>query len=372
MRTILRLSVCALLSLIVVPVTLADEPPRVLHVATRVVPPMVVDDQGRLTGFSIELWNGIAEKLKATTEYKVAPDVGALLQAVQSGKADLGVAAISITAERDRDFDFSQPILDAGLQILVRGGGAAGPENPLVEFLLLLTSPTIALWLGIALLLIIVPAHIVWLFERRHPEGIVSDRRYFPGIFQAMWWAAGTLATQAEQMPRHWFARVLAVLWMFVGVVFVAYYTAQLTCPRPPHGVENTGEVALVRDDALLVAALHQPHDVGRHDDEEKCNPEPHRDRGRGQEAQELQGGRCRRAAAHEDLQPRIEHGLGEVELAVALGRDGEAEMPRSALPERTYSSSAPTSGATLYSVATFSLSAMAFHRSILKPVRRP
>lgn len=43
-----------------------------------------------------------------------------------------------------------------------------------------------------------------------------------------MWWAAGTLATQAEQMPRHWFARVLAILWMFVGVVFVAYYTAQL------------------------------------------------------------------------------------------------------------------------------------------------
>jgi polar amino acid transport system substrate-binding protein len=44
-----------------------------------------------------------------------------------------------------------------------------------------------------------------------------------------MWWAGATLATQAEQMPRHWIARVLAILWMFVGVVFVAYYTAQLT-----------------------------------------------------------------------------------------------------------------------------------------------
>jgi len=190
---------------------------------------MVVDDHGRLTGFSIELWNSIAEKLKFATEYKVTPDVGALLEAVQSGKADLGIAAISITAERDRDFDFSQPILEAGLQILVRGNSAAGPENPLVEFLRLLSSPTIAVWLGIALLLIIVPAHILWLFERHHPQGIVPDRRYFPGIFHAMWWAASTLATQAEQMPRHWFARVLAILWMFVGVVFVAYYTAQLT-----------------------------------------------------------------------------------------------------------------------------------------------
>jgi polar amino acid transport system substrate-binding protein len=228
MRQILRLCIFGLLLSAAAPMALAQEPPRTVRVATRVIPPMVIDDRGRLTGFSIDLWNSIAERLKLATEYKIAPDVGALLEAVRSRQADLGISAISITAERDRQFDFSQPMLEAGLQILVRGGGTA-PSNPLLEFLRLLTSPTIAVWLGIALLLIIVPAHIVWLFERRHAQGIVPDRRYFPGIVHAMWWAASTLATQAEQMPRHWFVRVLAILWMFVGVVFVAYYTAQLT-----------------------------------------------------------------------------------------------------------------------------------------------
>jgi polar amino acid transport system substrate-binding protein len=228
MRQISRLCVCALLLSAAAPVVLAEVPPRTVRVATRVIPPMVIDDRGRLTGFSVDLWNGIATKLKLATEYKIAPDVGALLEDVRSGQADLGISAISITAERDRQFDFSQPMLEAGLQILVRGGGTA-PSNPLLEFLRLLTSPTIAVWLGIALLLIIVPAHIVWLVERRHEQGIIPDRRYFPGIFHAMWWAGATLATQAEQMPRHWIARVLAILWMFVGVVFVAYYTAQLT-----------------------------------------------------------------------------------------------------------------------------------------------
>ena len=90
---------------------------------------------------------------------------------MRSGKADLGISAISITAERDRQFDFSQPMLEAGLQILVRGNGETGPSNPLLEFLRLLTSPTIAVWLGIAALLIVVPAHIVWLVERRHGRG---------------------------------------------------------------------------------------------------------------------------------------------------------------------------------------------------------
>ena len=229
MRQTFRLCICWLLLFAAAPIALAQQPaPRTVRVATRVIPPMVIDDHGRLAGFSIDLWNAIADKLKVATEYKVAPDVGALLQDVRSGEADLGISAISITAERDRQFDFSQPMLEAGLQILIRGGGTA-PANPLLEFLRLLSSPTIAVWLGIALLLIIVPAHIVWLVERRHEQGIIPDRRYFPGIFHAMWWAGATLATQAEQMPRHWIARVLAILWMFVGVVFVAYYTAQLT-----------------------------------------------------------------------------------------------------------------------------------------------
>jgi polar amino acid transport system substrate-binding protein len=229
MRAIVRLLVCALSLCMGATAGLAQEPAHGVRVATRVIPPMVIDDHGRLTGFSIDLWNAIADKLKIATEYKIAPDVGALLEEVRSGKAELGISAISITAERDRQFDFSQPMLDAGLQILVRGGAAAAPANPLLEFLRLLSSPTIAVWLGIALLLIIVPAHIVWLVERRHEQGIIPDRRYIPGIFHAMWWAGATLATQAEQMPRHWIARVLAILWMFVGVVFVAYYTAQLT-----------------------------------------------------------------------------------------------------------------------------------------------
>lgn len=161
MGPILRLCICALLLFVAAPLGLAEETPRSVRVATRVVPPMVVDDQGHLTGFSIELWNALAENLKLATEYKVAADVGALLDEVRSGKADLGIAAISITADRDREFDFSQPMLEAGPQILVRGNSAAGPANPLIEFLQLFTSPTIALWLGIALLLIIVPAHVV-------------------------------------------------------------------------------------------------------------------------------------------------------------------------------------------------------------------
>lgn len=200
-----------------------------LRVATRIVPPLVTQQNDALGGFSIDLWNAIAQRLGVETTFVLQPTVAALLDAVKTNQADLAIAAISITAERDREFDFSQPILGAGLQILVRGSDQAGPTNPLADLGRLFFSASILVWLGIAALLVVVPAHVVWLFERRHPDSPIFGKPYWPGILDCLFWAAGTLATQAESMPRSWASRLVAVVWMFVGVVFVAFYTAQLT-----------------------------------------------------------------------------------------------------------------------------------------------
>jgi polar amino acid transport system substrate-binding protein len=75
-----------------------------LRVATRVVAPFVMQDGSRLQGFSIELWNAIAEQLGVETEYSVSPSVKSLLGVVQAQRADVGIAAISITSERERRF----------------------------------------------------------------------------------------------------------------------------------------------------------------------------------------------------------------------------------------------------------------------------
>ena len=91
-----------------------------LRVVTRMIAPLVITQHGELTGFSIELWNKLAERMQVRTRYRVVPDVGALLEEVRSGKADLGIAAIATTPEREKQFDFSEPILNAGLQIMVR------------------------------------------------------------------------------------------------------------------------------------------------------------------------------------------------------------------------------------------------------------
>lgn len=211
-----------------------------ISVATRVIPPLVFQDAGSLKGFSIDLWAAIAERLQLKSVYQIENDVASLLAAVKDGRADVGISAISITAERDRLVDFSQPMLAAGMQIMVSNDGAATGNSPWRDLLKLIFSRSMLGWILMATLFALIPAHLLWFLERNHPSGILASRDYFPGIFQAMWWSVGALLTQSEAMPRHWLARLCAIFWMFTGLVFVAYYTAQLTANLTVQQIKGT------------------------------------------------------------------------------------------------------------------------------------
>jgi polar amino acid transport system substrate-binding protein len=205
-----------------------DAPPgRSLRIATRVITPFVVRRGNRYSGFSIELWEAIADRLKLTSTYQPYPSVVDLLGAVRGGQADVGVAAISITSEREHILDFSQPIIEGGLQILVRDVGNGGAQIP--SLFTVLFSKQVLQLLGVMSLVTLLPAHLIWFFERRREDGILENKAYFPGIFKAMWWAGGTLGAQADEMPRTVLGRLVALLWMFTSIVFVAYFTAAVT-----------------------------------------------------------------------------------------------------------------------------------------------
>ena len=117
---------CVPLLVLIVPFAFAQPKEPKLRVATRLIKPFVYEQGGQLTGFSVELWQEIAKQINAQSEFIVKPTVKELLDAVKSKDAALGIAAISITADREVDFDFSQPMFDAGLQILTLVPGSRG------------------------------------------------------------------------------------------------------------------------------------------------------------------------------------------------------------------------------------------------------
>jgi len=223
--------------LIFVSPALTQAAPATLRVQTFVVPPFAFEQDGKLAGFSIDLWEEVAARLKTKSGYQVASEVAAGFDALRSNKADLVVSGVLITPERDKEFDFSYAILEAGQQVLVRNTGDSVVPNPLMDLLGLLLTKT--RWFAIAVLIMLIPAHLVWLLERRYKDGIIPTGKYIPGIFYAMHWSATTLLTQAEQAPRQPLARVISFVWMFTGIVFVALYTAQLTANLTVHQIRG-------------------------------------------------------------------------------------------------------------------------------------
>ena len=223
-----RTGLLALLALLASPALAEDGVPAVRALAAP-VPPFVMESGGQLTGFSIDLWNEVASRLQLKTSYRVVPDVMALANALRANEADVVVSAVAYTAERDREFDFSYSILNTGLQVMVPGAGERAGDHPLEAFLRVLFSGSMVFWLTAALLLILLPAHLIWFLDHRTADGVGEGEKYFPGIFHAMTWTAEAMVGQAQQMPGRRVARLFGILWLFTGVVFVAFFTAQLT-----------------------------------------------------------------------------------------------------------------------------------------------
>ncbi|WP_376957811.1 lysine/arginine/ornithine ABC transporter substrate-binding protein [Azospirillum sp. A26] len=66
------------------------------------------DTSGKLTGFEVDLGNDLCKRMKVTCEF-VAQDWDGIIPALQQGKYDAIMSAMTITEERKKVIDFSVP-----------------------------------------------------------------------------------------------------------------------------------------------------------------------------------------------------------------------------------------------------------------------
>ncbi len=237
--------------------------PPPLRIATHLMRPDAFEQDGELVGFSVDIGRAVAEHLHweqtpvAITTHTKVHDV---LAALRTGEADLAVAAIPITSQYEREFDFSHPILAAGLQIMVPEPSQQR-RSAEQEILQRITRPNLLRLSAVVALLMVIPAHVVWYFERKSQNSVIEHTAYFPGIFEALWWTVLALVGQAEEMPDAPVGRLVALFWVFVGIVYLTYFTAGLTAEMTLqelrggiHGLEDLQNrpVALVADDTVV------------------------------------------------------------------------------------------------------------------------
>lgn len=231
-----------------IPATAQEE--TVLKVVSVESPPFFfsTETDAIYTGFMAELWEVIAAQVGFEYEVTLADTFADVLESVRRGDADIAVLDISISAEREAEMDFSHAVLNDGYQIITPVGNAGTPN--LVR---LLGSTTVFRLLGVVLPLLLVVAHFMWLIERHNNEEF--DKRYPQGVWDAFWWACVTMTGvgYGNQEPRRPIGRILAIIWMFTGIIvvslFVAEMTTALTVSRLDSGINSPSDL-----DGLRVA----------------------------------------------------------------------------------------------------------------------
>ena len=196
-----------------------------LRVAINPVEPFVFLDGPTPSGFSIDLWEAVANEAGLEYEFVQVQDVSALLEAVQTGEADIGIGATSIRASREEVVDFSLPFFAAGLQILTT---SEVDQGALSVFRSIFT-PNLLRFLGATLTTLLVIAHIAWVLERDENEDFQGG--YWRGIGGAFYWTIVTASTvgYGDTVLKDRRGKLLAVVWMLLSLFLVSYFTATVT-----------------------------------------------------------------------------------------------------------------------------------------------
>nr|WP_298411503.1 transporter substrate-binding domain-containing protein [uncultured Halomonas sp.] len=79
---------------------------------------MMDQESGEMVGFDMDILNEVAKRAGFEVDLRTM-DFNGIIPAVQTGNIDLAIAGITITEEREKIVDFTDPYYDSGLRILV-------------------------------------------------------------------------------------------------------------------------------------------------------------------------------------------------------------------------------------------------------------
>jgi polar amino acid transport system substrate-binding protein len=199
---------------------------RELVIGTKEAPPFAMKaSDGTWQGISVDLWRRVVEQLHLHYRFVEAPDVQNLIEGVAAGKFDVAVAALTVTAGRERILDFTQPFYATGLGIAVPVGGEAS-WLPIIRTMTSFGfAQAIVALIGFAL----AAGFLVWFFERRHNEDFGGG--IAKGLSSGVWWSTVAMTQRGAGNfgPRTHLGRIVAIVWMIASIVIIAVFTASIT-----------------------------------------------------------------------------------------------------------------------------------------------
>ncbi|MDD2677553.1 MAG: transporter substrate-binding domain-containing protein [Methylacidiphilaceae bacterium] len=213
-------------------------PAPVLRVAASEEPPFAWrDPSGEWRGMAIDLWREIAGDLGLAYRFVDLPvDPAAVVRALKEGRVDVVALGLAVTPELGREVSYSYPYYSSSLALAFRSERTS-TAWAVLHFLL---SREFAYVMGGLLFLTLLAGIMIWLVERKENPDHFGGKTLH-GIGSAFWWAAVTMTTigYGDKVPRTPKGRAIALVWMFVGVVLISFFTAWVTAGVAVEKVSN-------------------------------------------------------------------------------------------------------------------------------------
>ena len=207
-----------------------------LKVGIRDIKPFIFIEPGKEpTGFAIDLWKALAADLELQYSFIPSQGIAVTLEDMKSGKLDVAIGAITITEQRESQFDFSLSHYHTGLGIMT----PAEPSYSFTAFWSSFFTRDRLIKIGSFLGFILLTGHVIWLAERRHQQSF--NPRYLPGVLEGVYWSMVTASTvgYGDYIPKSRIGKLLAVIIIAVSLPMFAVFVANISSDITLHELRS-------------------------------------------------------------------------------------------------------------------------------------
>lgn len=203
-----------------------------------------------LIGYCIDFLEKLREKLTFSYEIYLVPDGNygsqdaiskewnGMVKEIIEGRADMAVASFTISSERQKIIDFTQPFMHLGLTAIIKS------VNDKLEFFTFFKPFQLDLWLMIALTTFLIGV-LLWFFSTFSPFGFYGrcvqiahhkvprehqKRRHTLRLTNSLWSSLVYYVGQSADSlhPVSASGRITVAVWWFAILIIVSTYTANL------------------------------------------------------------------------------------------------------------------------------------------------
>jgi len=180
----------------------------------------------RWEGFSVELWEAVAQRVGVSYEIREFDSLESTVKALENKEIDV-IPSLAVQERLEPVMDFSQSYLKSGLSIAVP---VEDSDYRWITVIKSIFSPHVLKAIGVLFLMSLIFGIIVWSFERRRNNEMFGDG-FVKGIGHGLWWAMVTMTTvgYGDKAPKTMGGRIFALIWMIFSIVFIAGFTATIT-----------------------------------------------------------------------------------------------------------------------------------------------